>query len=199
MINSLIDDILKITSKLEIPTILIGGLALPAYNVARSTLDIDICIYVQSQKELDDLIENFKKNDIETRQKPKIHHDLFFVFGSSNEAEIWLKPCDAFGWDDKMLDKTRNFQDNFDVLAIEDFILTKIARTDRTSTDINDILQILIANKNKIDWKYLRYRLEWVGLTEDFKEILNAFSLKLDPQYKELANSILKRFKENKN
>lgn len=195
--NRLINEILETTDILGIPTVLIGGLALPAYNVGRSTLDIDICIYVESQKELNKLIESLQNKGIETKQRPKIHHDLFIVFGKSNEAEIWLKPCDAFDWDKKMLKKTKPFQENFNVLAVEDFILTKLARTDRTSTDINDILQLLIANKNKINWEYLRYRLKWVGLTEDFTQILDAFTLDLDTKYKELAKSIIEKFKDN--
>lgn len=123
---------------------------------------------------------------------------MIIVFGRSNEAEIWLKPCDAFGWDKKMLENTIQFQNNFDVLSVEDFILTKLARADRSSTDINDILQILIANKKNIDWEYLHYRLKWIDLVEDFKEILHAFTLEFDQQYKNLSKEIIEKFKDNK-
>jgi len=40
--------------------------------------------------------------------------------------------------------------------------------------------------------------LKWASLTEDFKELLNAFSLELEPQYRNLAKNILMKFKEKK-
>ena len=55
--------------------------------------------------------------------------------------------------------------------------MTKLARMDRSSIDISDVLQILIANKDIIDWKYLKYRLEWKGLANDFKEIMKSFDI----------------------
>lgn len=188
---------MELTSNLGIPTVLIGGLALPAYNVARTTLDIDICIYVDIQEQLDLFINNLEKVEIYTKQKPKIVHDVFTVFEKKNEAEIWLKPCDAFDWDEIMLKKTRSFQKNLDVLAVEDFIITKLGRTDRSSVDISDILQILIANNDRIEWKYLQYRLNWAGLTDDFIEIINAFSLDIDSQYRDIAKSLIERFKKS--
>ena len=97
-----------------------------------------------------------------------------------------------------MLENTIQFQNNFDVLSVEDFILTKLARADRSSTDINDILQILITNKKNIDWEYLHYRLKWIDLVENFKEILHAFTLEFDQQYKNLSKEIIEKFKDNK-
>ena len=44
--------ILDLTDDLNIPAVIIGGLALPAYNVTRSTVDVDICIYIETQQEL---------------------------------------------------------------------------------------------------------------------------------------------------
>lgn len=188
---------MELASNIGIPTVLIGGLALPAYNVARTTLDIDICIYVTTQEQLDIFIINLEKVEIYTKQKPKIVHDVFTVFEKKNEAEIWLKPCDAFNWDEIMLKKTRSFQKNLDVLSVEDFIITKLGRTDRSSVDISDILQILIANIDSIDWKYLQYRLDWAGLADDFIEILNAFSLDIDSQYQNIAKRIVNKFKKS--
>jgi len=195
--NNFIKKIIESGSNIGIPTVIIGGLALPAYNVARSTLDIDICIYVDSQDQLNKFVTNLKKKNIYTKQKPKITHDLFVVFEKKNEAEIWLKPCDAFDWDKKMLNKTRSFQENLEVLAVEDFIITKLGRTDRSSIDISDILQILIANKDNIDWKYLQYRLDWIGLTDDFVEIINVFSLDIDSRYRNMAKSVVDKFKKS--
>jgi hypothetical protein len=58
-------------------------------------------------------------------------------------------------------------------------------------------LQILIANIDSIDWKYLQYRLDWAGLADDFIEILNAFSLDIDSQYQNIAKRIVNKFKKS--
>ena len=195
MISDLLQTILKIATECNIPIVLIGGLALPAYNVARTTLDIDICIYLISQEELNQFIEALNQNEISTVQKPKINHNLFTVFGKRGEAEIWLKPCDAFHWDAQMVEKIQKFVANIYVLAVEDYILTKLARSDRSSTDIGDILQILIANKDNIDWQYLHFRLKWVRLENDFKEILKGFTLDLDKNKRNISKKILDEFK----
>ncbi|TXT54165.1 MAG: hypothetical protein BAJALOKI1v1_2220004 [Promethearchaeota archaeon] len=146
---SLTKIIFKVGSEIDILCILIGGLALPAYNVARTTLDIDIAIYAKTQEELDIFVDALSKEGIQTTQTPKITHQLFIVFGRNNEAEIWLKPCDSFNWDQEMIQKTFSIEENMKVLSLEDYILTKLARTDRSSIDISDIVQLLIANLNK--------------------------------------------------
>ena len=195
MISDLLQTILKIATDCNVPIVLIGGLALPAYNVARTTLDIDICIYIISQEELNKFIEALNQNEISTVKKPKISHNLFTVFGKLGEAEIWLKPCDAFHWDEQMVGKTQNFFDNVYVLAVEDYILTKLGRSDRSSIDISDILKIIIANKDKLDWKYLRFRLKRMDLESDFEEILKGFRLDFNSNLLNISKEILDKFK----
>jgi len=196
--NELINTIFDVAAHCKIPTVLIGGFALPAYNVARTTLDIDICIYIKSQDELEQFIEDLKVLNILTKQKPKINQDLFTVFGKFGEAEVWLKPCDSFQWDAQMVEKIYKFYANVFVLAVEDYILTKLARSDRSATDISDILQILIANKDKIDWQYLFFRLNWIGLENDFREILKVFTLDFDKNGRTISEEILNKFKMSK-
>jgi hypothetical protein len=195
-VNNFLQILFNVATENKIPTVLIGGLALPAYSVTRTTLDIDICIRVKSQKELNQFLEALKKKEIQTVQNPEVSHDYFTIFGRHNEAEVWLKPCDTFHWDPQMVKKIQNFFANIYVLAVEDYILTKLARSDRSSIDISDILQILIANKNEIDMEYLYYRLKWVGLTSDFKEILRGFSLDLNNNMRKISEEILDKFKQ---
>jgi len=196
LISNFLQTILDVaTVRFKITTVIIGGLALPAYNVARTTLDIDVCIYVESQEELEQFVKELYDKEISTIQNPKINHNLFTVFGKQNEAEIWLKPCDAFDWDKQMVEKIQNFFSNVYVLATEDYILTKIGRSDRSSTDISDIIQILIANKDKLDWDYLRYRLKWANLESDFKRILKSFELDYNNNLKNISKDILEKFK----
>lgn len=191
MISKILQIILDLTTQYKITTVIIGGLALPAYNVARTTLDIDICIKIKSQEQLNTFIEALKENEINTKQQPKIDHDLFTVFGKNNEAEIWLKPCDAFQWDDQMVEKIQLFFGGVYVLAIEDYILTKLARSDRSSVDIDDILNIIITNRDSIDWEYFRFRIKWADLENDFKELIKAFELDFNNNVRNISKDIL--------
>ena len=197
MESKLTQTIFNVAAQLDIPAIILGGLALPAYNVFRTTIDVDICVYITSQKGLNEFILALRREDIETLQKPKIEHDLFTVFRHNSEAEIWLKPCDAFSWDQQMLEKIQLYVDNISVLSLEDYILTKLARANRSSIDIDDILQILINNYNDIDWKYLRFRIEWRGLIRDFKDILQAFEIDINKEYRSIGKTIIDRFNES--
>lgn len=194
MISDLLQDVLEIAFHLKITSVIIGGLALPAYKVARTTLDIDICIYIKSQEKLDLFIKSLEEIDINTIQNPKLDQDLFTVFRKNNEAKIWLKPCDAFNWDEQMVAKIQPIFESVKVLAVEDYILIKVARIDRSSTDISDVLQILIANKDKIDWKYLKFRLKWANIESDFKEIIKAFELDFNNHIRNVSKQILDKF-----
>jgi len=196
LISNLLQVILDTTSDLNITTVIIGGFALPAYNVTRTTLDLDICVNIKSQEELDLLIKFLREQDIKTIQNPKLGQDLFTVFGRNNEAEVWLKPCDAFQWDEQMVERIQQFFEDINVLAVEDYILTKIARADRSSTDISDILQILIANKDRLNWKYLQFRLKWANIEIDFKEILKGFELDFDSHIRDVSKEILDKFND---
>jgi len=196
LINNLLQIILDVANEFKIPTVLIGGLALPAYNVTRTTLDMDICINVKSQEKLNRFLEALDQKGISTIQNPKKTHNLFTVFGKFGEAEIWLQPCDAFQWDEQMVEKIQNFFANVYVLSVEDYILTKLARSDRSSIDISDILKILIANKDTLDWEYLRFRLKWANLERDFKDILKGFKLDFNANFRNISKEILDKFKE---
>lgn len=195
MISNILQIILDVASHYKITTVIIGGLALPAYNVARTTLDIDVCIKIKSQKKLNTYIEALKEKEINTKQQPKIDHDLFTVFGKNSEAEIWLKPCDAFQWDDQMVDKIQLFFGDVYVLAVEDYILTKLARSDRSSIDNDDVLKIIIANKDSLDWDYLHFRIKWADLENDFNEIVKAFELDFNNNIRNISRDILDKLK----
>lgn len=195
MTKNIIQIIFDVASKQNIPTVIIGGLALPAYDVTRTTIDIDICIYANNQTDLDNFVEALKDSGIKTLQNPKVDHEVFMVFGANNEAEIWLQPCSMFKWDDQMIQKIRPFGHYTHVLAIEDFILTKLARHDRSSVDVDDIAQVIITNKDSIDWDYLYYRVNWIGIMEPFKDLLKIFKKDVDKNLRDISKDILDKFK----
>jgi len=156
---TLLEDVMYVAQQLNINAVIIGGVALPAYNVARSTLDLDLCISFPNMPIWHQFLENLAQKGFRTLQKPKLDHDLFTIFGHHSEAEIWLRPCDAFDWDNEMEKRIVIIAPHFHVLAIEDYLLTKLARSDRSSTDLSDIIQILLVNHQKIDWDYFQFRL----------------------------------------
>ena len=195
MKNSILHNIFEISQKLDIPIVLLGGLALPAYNVARTTIDIDISIFVKTQGKLQDFIKELGKIGLKTIQYPKIGHDLFTIFGKSIEMEIWLKPCDAFDWDDKMVAKRIQLTDNFYVLSKEDYILTKLSRMDCSSTDLQDVIQVIINNLNEIDENYLIERLKQYDKLIQFQDLLKEIIAEVKPsqiqQLKKLQQKII--------
>lgn len=64
----------------------------------------------------------------------------------------------------------------------------------RTTLDIDDILKIIIANKDSLDWEYLRFGLKWVDLEDDFKEILKGFELDFNHNIRNISKDILNKF-----
>ncbi|MFW9995949.1 MAG: hypothetical protein ACFFD4_28170 [Candidatus Odinarchaeota archaeon] len=88
---------------------LIGGLALPVYGGSRVSWDLDVAIHFHSQEDLMRLLEELEKYGVKTAQKPRLEHQLFVVFNPElrDEAEIWLRPCDAFLWDEDITQRLR--------------------------------------------------------------------------------------------
>lgn len=128
-------------------------MVLPAYSVARATLGINFCIHVK---------------------KPKLEHPMFHIFTGDGrgEGEIWLTPCDGFRWDAEMLERTRDFHGRFRVLAPEDFLVAKLGRVDRSSTDVDEVMQILFQNQGTLDWEYLKKRATWAGVAAVLHEVV---------------------------
>ena len=50
-------------------------------------------------------------------------------------------------------------------------------------------------NKDKLDWKYLRFRLKRTDLEGDFKEILKGFRLDFNNNLRNIPKEILDKFK----
>ncbi len=47
---TILDDVMEVAEELGLTAVIIGGMALPAYNVVRTTLDLDLCISFLEQK-----------------------------------------------------------------------------------------------------------------------------------------------------
>ncbi|MFQ5976525.1 MAG: DUF6036 family nucleotidyltransferase [Candidatus Heimdallarchaeota archaeon] len=165
---------------------LVGGMALPAYGVTRTTLDLDVAISFNSSTEISDFLSELQQHKVQTLQNPQLEHLVFVIFSIElkDEAGIWLAPCDAFGWDDEIINRIQPVEGdpNLRVLSPEDFILTKLARDDRSYIDIQDVLQILLAQQLSIDWSYLLTRASQQGIKSDLQEILQLI-IQQNPDY----------------
>lgn len=165
---------------------LVGGMALPAYGVTRTTLDLDVAISFSSSAEISDFLSELQQYKVKTLQNPQLEHLVFVIFSTElkDEAEIWLSPCDAFSWDEEIINRIQAVEGDPDlrVLSPEDFILTKLARDDRSSVDIQDVLQILLAQQLSIDWSYLLTRASQQGVKSDLQGILQLI-IQQNPDY----------------
>ncbi|GAB4317247.1 MAG: hypothetical protein Kow0069_19890 [Promethearchaeota archaeon] len=158
--------------------VIVGGYALPAYGVFRTTVDRDFCIRVKDQEQLDRFVAVLREKGIYTTQNPRVGHLLFFVQGKLGEAEIWLSPIGDLEWDEEMVKRVLTFRGEFKVLSVEDFVAAKLGREGRSTTDLKDVIQILVSNAESVDLVYLRFRLEKSGLWEDFVQLVNAREVK---------------------
>ena len=164
-------------------------MALPAYGAGRSTYDLDVAIEFKTQDDIDNFLAKLRDHDVQTAQKPRIDHLLFVVFQRTvkDEAEIWLQPCSGFPWDDKIISrissqKMEPFSHQINVLSTEDFIMTKLGRQDRSVTDLQDVTQIILAQKS-IDWDYLIQRAKQYSLLDVIRNLMGRIQENL-PNYK---------------
>ncbi len=130
-----------------------------------------------------------KDHDVRTAQKPRLDHLVFVIFQRTmkDEAEIWLQPCSGFPWDDIIISRISSqkmapFSHRINVLSAEDFIMTKLGRQDRSVTDLQDIVQIILAQQS-IDWKYLIRRAQQYHLLDVIQNLREKIQESI-PDYK---------------
>jgi hypothetical protein len=163
----------------SIPYMLIGGLALSAYGQIRATQDIDMAI-VANFKDSSKLQAELQKAGFHLASTPQPDAPLFVVTDLERmvEIEIWTKP-DGVSFDQDLLDrrwKVRPFDDDptfqVSVIGPEDFIVNKLARSDRRAQDEEDAASVLAKQDEKIDQEYLWKRSEAGGVRDILEEII---------------------------
>lgn len=158
--------LVKVFGKEKIDYMIIGGLALPAYGQVRATQDIDVAIAV---KTVESLLERLREQSFQVTSKPILEAACTYVFDLENavDVEIWQKP-DGIIFDEELLRRRKRVEvaKNLSIWIIgpEDFIINKLARTDRRAQDENDALSVLEGQKEKLDRKYLIERAREVGV-----------------------------------
>lgn len=75
--SKILSRLVECANKISLVHVVIGGLALPAYNVVRASYDVDFCIAVKNQEELDKFLSILNKNGIKTQQRPIVSDVLY--------------------------------------------------------------------------------------------------------------------------
>jgi predicted nucleotidyltransferase len=148
---------------MQIPHMLIGAFALPAYGQIRATQDLDLAVAVEYSESVK-LQQNLKQLGYQIPAEPDEKAPVFFVTDLENmmEIELWTKP-DGVIFDKELLRrriKVRPFDDDFEIFVIgpEDFIVNKLARKDRGVQDEQDVASVLRLQNDKLDYSYLEKR-----------------------------------------
>jgi predicted nucleotidyltransferase len=154
--------LLRIFEDKGIPYMIIGGYALPFYGRIRTTVDIDLAVATQSEKELNVLCNLLKSNDFEpTIRAPQNPLILVLDLKEKIEIELWLKP-DGIAFDNETLKRRRKakLDANLEawIVSPEDFIVNKLARPDRSSIDEQDVKSVFVRQESGLDREYLKRR-----------------------------------------
>jgi predicted nucleotidyltransferase len=156
---------------MQIPHMLIGGHALPAYGQIRATQDLDIAIAVEYDENVK-LQKHLKQLGYQLPTEADKKASVFSVTDLENvmEIELWTKP-DGVIFDKELFRrriKVRPFDDDLEIFAIgpEDFIVNKLARRDRGVQDEQDVASVLKLQKGKLDYAYLEKRAKAANTAE---------------------------------
>ncbi len=153
----------------HVPSMLIGGYALPAYGRIRATQDIDIAIAAPFSKVVK-LHDRLLERDFQLPSSPNEQAPLFLVIDLENkmEIEVWTRP-DGVVFDEELLRRRvriQPFNDDFEMFVIgpEDFVVNKLSRKDRAVQDEMDALSVLERQKGRLDYEYLAERAKAAGV-----------------------------------
>jgi len=158
-----LDRIVSFLEDQEIDYMIIGGYALPLYGRIRTTLDIDIAVALTTEAGFTRFIEEAERADYSVSlgsfQNPVcLLHDRLTDY----EVEIWRQP-DGVVWDGETLRRRRRATlagVEVWIISPEDFIVSKLARSDRGVIDEQDVKSVLEREDVALDWSYLRGRAE---------------------------------------
>jgi len=144
----------------------IGGYALPFYGRIRATLDLDVAVSVDD----DEFVALCSQADEDGYRvslgSPLNPCSIFLDTVTGFEVEVWRRP-DGITWDGETLGRRRRFSvEGLElwVVSPEDFIVTKLARPDRSAQDEMDVKSVLERSGTMLDWSYLRMRAEDVQM-----------------------------------
>jgi len=155
---------------------LIGGYALPFYGQIRTTIDLDIAVHVEDDEFVDVCVRARERGYEVHLDSPLNPYSIFLDEVTGYEIEVWRRP-DGITWDQETIRRRREYRINglkIFVVSPEDFIVTKLARSDRLTQDEMDVKSVLERGDTSLDWEYLKDRCEKAGVWELLQSINEA-------------------------
>lgn len=158
--------LVEVFDECKAPYAILGGLAIPAYGVPRSTVDVDIGLSISDERKIKEIVRKLKDRKIVMMEEIKPEYTMIYMSDREDlvDIEIWFKP-DGIVWKQEILNRRWRVAFKVDgkplqvyVLSPEDFIVNKLARKDRSARDEEDVVGVMVSSKNKIDRKYLTQR-----------------------------------------
>lgn len=176
--------LVEVFEECEAPYAVLGGLAMSAYGVPRSTVDVDIGLAVSEERKVREIIQKLEARKMAMYEKAKPEYTMVHLSDQENlaDVEIWFKP-DGITWSEEVLKRrwrvtfklNRNSFKAY-VLSPEDFIVNKLARVDRDTRDEEDVVGVMASSKDKIDWSYLTKRAKEEKVLDLIRELRERIS-----------------------
>ena len=167
--------LLKIFENENIPYMIIGGYALPFYGRIRTTVDIDLAVAIKNRAELDALCNLLQSSDFETTiRSPQNPLIMILDLREKVEMKLWLKP-DGITFDDETLRRRGKVKLDAKleawIVSPEDFIVNKLAISDRSVIEEQDVKSVLVRQEHKLNYEYLTKRAEKADVLAVLKTI----------------------------
>jgi len=171
-----LDRIVSLLEDQGIDYMLIGGYVLPLYGRIRTTLDIDIAVALTTEAGFTLFLEEAERAGYSVSLGSFLNPVCLLLDRLTDyEIEIWRQP-DGVVWDGETL-RVRRKANLAGVeawmISPEDFIVSKLARSDRGVIDEQDVKSVLERDDVILDWSYLRERAERAGVWAQLQMIRN--------------------------
>ena len=151
---------MRLVDRSHVNYMVIGGYALPFYGRIRTTLDLDVAVAVEDD-EFRSLCSRAEEDGYQVSLgSPLNPYCIYLDTVTGFEVEVWRRP-DGITWDGETLRRRRRFSVDGQELWVvppEDFVVTKLARPDRSAQDEMDVKSVLERSGGGLDWGYLRLR-----------------------------------------
>ncbi|MBU0477804.1 nucleotidyltransferase [bacterium] len=158
---NILDKILKIALKAHVSVMFMGGIAVSVWGEPRTTYDIDAVIGISSSESGKFLLEASKQSFTYDKRNPvkTIQKSAFITLASSvKNRRIYVDLFLASGeYQRTALSRRKEIKlsgRKIPIISAEDLVLYKLLAG--RGKDIDDIREILISQKGKLDMKYMK-------------------------------------------
>ena len=182
---NVLDKILKIASKAHIKVMFMGGIAVSVWGEPRTTYDIDAVIGISSSESdkflLEASKENFtydKRNPVQLIQKSAFITLAYPVKNRKTYVDLFLASDEYQKLALSRRKEINLYGRKIPIISVEDLVLYKLL-AGRTK-DIDDVREILISQKGKLDMKYMKKWANKLGITTFLNDEQNSVNVEED-------------------